>query len=82
MADRFDVRLPFLHLTSKEEDIQFLPAKDAEKSNMWQPLEQEIFLNASHIMRIDCFDDSRIKHIYMDNGDFYRIKGDFSTKCL
>jgi len=80
MADRFDVRLPFIHL--KSEDVQFVAAKDFDKPNAWQPLDQEVFLNTSHVVRIDCFDDTKVKHIYMDNGDFYRIKGDFTTKCL
>jgi len=80
MADRFDIRLPFLHLTGKDSSIQFLPKGSPQED--FQPLDQEVYLNALEVARIDVFDDVSVKHIYMKNGDFYRIKNGFTTKCL
>jgi len=80
MADRMDIRLPFLHLTGKEEAIQYLKNGSAQED--FEPLDQDVYLNMAEVLRIDNFNDTAVKHIYMKNGDFYRIKNGFTTKCL
>lgn len=80
MADRLDVRIPFLHLSGEKELIQWLPAEEKDKK-MWLPIDNEILLNAAEVVRIDKFEDQKY-HIYMKNGDFYRTTTGLTTKCL
>ena len=82
MADRFDIRIPFIHLPGKEGMIKFLSHTEKDPKE-WVPLENDVYLNAAEVLRIDSFDDDPpVKHIYMKNGDFYRITTGFTTKCL
>ncbi len=80
MSERFDIRIPFIHLSGKEALVQHLPAEEKD-SNMWIPIDGEILLNAAEVLRIDKFEDKKY-HIYMKNGDFYRTTTGFTTTCI
>ncbi len=69
-AEETKVKIPFLHLTGKTELIYYKSQWD--KKDEFQALDQDVYLNAQYVFRIDSFGDHH--HIYMANGEFYRVK--------
>jgi hypothetical protein len=70
MAEETKIKIPFLHLSGKTDPIYYKPLSD--KPDNYEPLDQDVYLNAQYVFRIDAFEG--VSHIYMANGEFYRVK--------
>lgn len=70
MSDsKVDFRLQFLFLSGKTDPILY-----KAPGNEYIPLDQDIFLAASAVIRIDSFKELGFYHIYTADGCLYRVK--------
>lgn len=70
MAEEIKIKIPFVHLSGKTDPIYYKPFSD--KPDNYEPLDQDVYLNAQYVFRVDVFEG--FSHIYMANGEFYRVK--------